>query len=100
MNNIDLDLSNYNIRLFYSNIHISTIDAFSNIDLDSQIQNLNQSINLNIESWKGRIKNDFEKKIFRKYTQLKKAKERFYLDGALYASMTGTGSTIYGIFDK
>ena len=31
---------------------------------------------------------------------LKKAKERFYLDGALYASMTGTGSTIYGIFNK
>ena len=69
MNNIDLDLSNYNIRLFHSNIHISTIDAFSNVDLDSQIQNLNQSINLNIKNWKGRIKNDFEKKIFKKYSQ-------------------------------
>ena len=61
MNKIDLDISNYSIRLYHSNIHISTIDAFSNIDLDSQIQNLNQSINLNIKSWKGRIKNDFEK---------------------------------------
>ena len=100
MNKIDLDLSNYSIRLFHSNIHISTIDTFSNIDLDSQIQNLNQSINLNVESWKGRIKNDFEKYIFRKHSQLEKAKERFYSDGALYASMTGTGSTIYGIFNK
>ena len=61
---------------------------------------LNQSINLNVESWKGRVKNDFEKYIFRKHSQLEKAKERFYSDGALYSSMTGTGSTIYGIFNK
>ena len=38
--------------------------------------------------------------INRRLNNLEKAKERFYSDGALYASMTGTGSTIYGIFNK
>jgi 4-diphosphocytidyl-2-C-methyl-D-erythritol kinase len=38
--------------------------------------------------------------VFNKYPDLKKVKERFYNEGALYSSMTGSGSVIYAIFDK
>ncbi len=100
MNNIDLDLSKYDIRLFHSHINISTANAFSNICINTENQTLINSINSKIETWKEKITNDFEKNIFKKYPKLKEAKEKFYNEGALYASMTGTGSTIFGIFNK
>ena len=53
-----------------------------------------------IENWKTKINNDFEKLIFSRYPELEKTKEDFYQRGALYSSMTGTGSTVYGIFKK
>ena len=51
-----------------------------------------------IENWKTIVKNDFEISAFTKYPQLKKIKEKLYTDGAIYASMTGSGSVIYGVF--
>lgn len=51
-----------------------------------------------IESWKGNLVNDFEQPLFKKYSQLKKLKDELYTSGAVYASMSGSGSTIFGIF--
>jgi len=50
-----------------------------------------------IENWKGEVKNDFEISAFEKHPKLAKMKEKLYADGAIYASMTGSGSVIYGI---
>ena len=57
-------------------------------------------INDPIENWQRNVKNDFEMSIFITYPKLRAIKEKLYADGALYASMTGSGSVIYGIFNK
>ena len=53
-----------------------------------------------IKDWKKNISNDFEDNIFRKYNELQFTKQVLYKKGAIYASMSGTGSTVYGIFNK
>jgi 4-diphosphocytidyl-2-C-methyl-D-erythritol kinase len=50
--------------------------------------------------WKDRLTNDFEEPVFRQYPEIKNIKETFYRQGAVYAAMTGTGSTVFGIFPK
>lgn len=52
------------------------------------------------ESWKGAVENDFEPSVFRSHPRLAKVKEKLYGAGALYASMSGSGSAIYGIFES
>ena len=100
MRDINLDLSSYNIRLVYNDIHISTQDAYSQLELCKSNSFLEEFINKPIDLWKDSVTNDFEKSIFKTYPILKKTKEEFYEDGAIYSSMTGTGSAIYGVFNK
>ena len=53
-----------------------------------------------MENWKEKIKNDFEKSIFEKHSKLQSIKQQLYKDDAIYASMSGSGSTLYGFFVK
>ena len=55
---------------------------------------------LPIEKWKDSITNDFEKNLFNKYPEIKESKQKLYDSGAIYSSMTGTGSAVYGVFKK
>jgi 4-diphosphocytidyl-2-C-methyl-D-erythritol kinase len=55
---------------------------------------------LPIEKWKESITNDFEKSLFNKYPKIKESKKKLYDSGAIYSSMTGTGSAVYGVFKK
>ncbi|MEO6405472.1 MAG: 4-(cytidine 5'-diphospho)-2-C-methyl-D-erythritol kinase [Ferruginibacter sp.] len=96
---VKLDLSTYKILLIYSAIQINTADAFKNIHKSENIADLSDVINLPIAEWKDHITNDFEKTIFPLYPQLKILKEKLYNEGALFASMSGSGSSIYGIFN-
>lgn len=99
MTPINLDLNGFYIKLVNPNIHINTADAFIGIN------NVNQSdfdlkhINLNsFLTHHTQPKNDFEQTVFLKHPQLNEIKQTLINEGALYASMTGTGSTIYGFF--
>jgi len=95
-----VDLTNYHIILVKPNIHISTPEAYSLIKPQKATFSLNKIQNLNINEWKEHVNNDFEKVILKKYPEIKKIKTRLYEMGALYASMSGSGSCVYGIFDK
>ena len=90
MKKINLDLSNYTIKLIHSNINISTANAFSNIKAHQHSIVTENLSDLPIERWKNEVKNDFENNVFEIYPQLKIEKEKFYSEGAIYSSMTGT----------
>ncbi len=94
----DLDLSSFELKFIFPELHISTAEAYAGITPQLPIINLPDVISQPIEKWRGRVKNDFEISAFKKYPKLKIMKEQLYADGAIYASMSGSGSVLYGIF--
>ena len=100
---IQLNLSAYKIILINPGIHISTAWAFSQLEFAMGSDGYKHSDPYNIiqqpiHTWKDTLHNDFETPVFAKYPEIKKAKEQLYNDGAIYASMSGSGSTVFGIF--
>lgn len=100
MTSIDLDLSNYEIRLVNPDIHISTKEAYSGIVPKTPVLSVEKIIELPIIEWKGKLKNDFEESIFEKHQQLEGIKDELYKQGSIYSSMSGSGSIVFGIFEK
>lgn len=100
LSSISLNLSDYKILLVNPGIHVSTKDAFAGLTPQKPENNLQQIIHTPITSWKDELVNDFEQTIFPKYPDLHSIKLKLYEHGAVYASMTGTGSTVYGIFKR
>lgn len=96
---ISLDLSDYRVEITYPNIHVSTQEAYQGVTPEPS-KLLELHINAPIDEWKNGIVNDFEAQLSLKYPAIAKAKLQFYNDGAVYASMTGSGSAVYGIFRK
>lgn len=97
---IDLDLSNYKIVIVHPGIHISTAWAFENITPQKPERSVKEIIQQPIETWKSELNNDFEEPVFTKYPEIKKIKDELYNASAVYASMSGSGSAVYGFFDK
>ena len=97
---ISLDLSGYDLRIEYPNIHIGTAEAYSGIIPATSQENLKELIQQPIENWKTTIKNDFEKSVFPQYSSIEELKQQMYADGAIYTSMTGSGSAVFGVFEK
>lgn len=98
---IDLNLSNYYIALIIPELHINTEKAYNSIKIKvKREKKLIELINIPIEEWKYNIVNDFEDVVFEWYPELKKIKEELYNIGAIYTSLSGSGSTIYGIFKE
>lgn len=94
-----LDLSKYHIALVYPNIHINTAKAYSGVIPKRPTRSLeNDLLNLPIQQWKEFIHNDFEDSVFLQFPELKEIKQQLYSMGAEYAAMSGSGSTVYGIF--
>jgi len=97
---ITLDLSGYHILLVKPNVHISTPEAYANIKPQKPEISLKELIKAPIENWKNLIRNDFEASIFPKHPQLAQIKEELYAHGALFAAMSGSGSSMFGIFKE
>lgn len=98
---IALDLSDYQLVLIFPGIHVSTGWAFSQIKpaADKPVL-LEQLIQQSVNTWKDGLINHFEKPVFDKYPEIKAIKETLYRQGALYAAMSGSGSTVFGLFEK
>jgi 4-diphosphocytidyl-2-C-methyl-D-erythritol kinase len=97
---INISLKGYHIIIVKPDIHVSTAEAFSMITPAEPEYSLKDLINFPVEKWKDKIKNDFELPIFKINPTLKIIKEKLYDAGALYASMSGSGSAVYGIFKE
>lgn len=98
MEPINLPLSSYKILLVNPGIHLATKDLFQQITPGIPSKRIREIIQQPIESWKNELVNDFEKIVFFIHPEIKKIKENLYKQRAVYASMTGTGSTVFGIF--
>lgn len=97
---IQLDLSRYKIILVNPGIYINTGWAFSQIYTSENRTSLLEIIQQPIENWKVELSNDFEDAVFQHHSPIKEIKEKLYSNGAVYASMSGTGSTVFGLFEK
>jgi len=96
---ISVSLKGYQLILINPGIHINTGWAFSQLTPALPAESVKECIKQPITAWKGSLQNDFEIPVFEKYPQLKNIKSSLYEMGAIYASMTGSGSTIFGVYD-
>lgn len=85
--------------LVYPNQHVSTQEAYAGIQPQPALKPLSEVIQNPIQDWPDQLKNDFEPQIFAKYPAIELIKTTLYDLGASYASMTGSGSALFGIFD-
>jgi len=97
---IDINLSKYKIAIVKPPVMISTKEAFSNIIVKQPIKCCKEIVAQPIETWKEELINDFENSICTIHPEIGKIKNRLYDLGAIYASMTGSGSALFGIFEK
>jgi len=92
-------LKGMHILMVYPNLHISTKEAYESITPAIPKISIREIIETKqVEQWDGVLINDFEKPLFRKYPVMRELKKSLYENGALYAAMSGSGSTVFGIF--
>ncbi len=97
----NVQLSGYRLVLIYPGIFISTAEAYSKVKPKKRDKELDTVIDgLKPENWKGLVTNDFEDSVFDLHPLLSGIKKNLYAKGAVYASMSGSGSSVYGLFTE
>jgi 4-diphosphocytidyl-2-C-methyl-D-erythritol kinase len=97
-----IDLSGYRLLLASPGIHINTGWAFGQLAMASipKTATVKEAVLQPLQQWKESLVNDFEKPVFEQYPAIRNIKENLYQLGAVYAAMSGSGSTVYGLFNK
>ena len=95
---IDLDLSGWNIAVIRPDIPVSTREAFSLISPRRPATNCRDIVMQPVDTWRGRLVNDFEQSVFALHPEIGRIKEYLYEKGAVYAAMSGSGSAVFGLF--
>ena len=97
---ISIDLKGYTILIVKPDVHVSTAEAFAGVTPRKPDFDLRFLPYLPIEEWKDKVVNDFETTVFPLHPELGTLKESLYKSGAVYASMSGSGSAIYGLYSQ
>ncbi len=100
MQPVDLQLDDYQIAVVNPGIHVSTAEAFAMITPQKLQDNWQDHITRPVEEWKDLLENDFEAPIFKTYPEIANVRNELYKVGAAFAMMSGSGSSVYGIFKK
>jgi 4-diphosphocytidyl-2-C-methyl-D-erythritol kinase len=97
---VKLNLKGLYLKIINIGIHISTANAYQGIEFQKHTLKIDDLINLKPKDWKENLQNDFEISVFKNHPILEEVKKLLYEEGAIYASMSGSGSTMYGIFNE
>lgn len=95
-----IDLSGYWIQLINPGIHVSTKDAYNGVVPNANRKPIYEILKQPIDTWKNELMNDFEISVFEQFPQIKNIKEELYKNSAIYAAMSGSGSTVFGLFKE
>ncbi|MFI5163159.1 MAG: 4-(cytidine 5'-diphospho)-2-C-methyl-D-erythritol kinase [Sphingobacteriales bacterium] len=97
---IKLDLSKYHLVLVMPPAHVSTSEAYRGVKPAEVKHSLYDLISEPIQDWKHLIKNDFEESVFKNHAIIRGVKAALYEADAIYASMSGSGASVFGIFNE
>ncbi len=100
LNDVTVDLSGYNLKLIYPAIHVGTAEAYAGVAFYEGEKRISQILKQNIKNWQVELTNSFENSIFQKHPLMLEIKENLLQEGAVYAAMSGSGSTIFGIYEE
>jgi 4-diphosphocytidyl-2-C-methyl-D-erythritol kinase len=95
-----IDLSAYHLVLIKPPVHVSTAQAYSKVNAKQPSTSLKDLIHLPLQDWQAHIFNDFEPSVFQQYPQIEQIKTKLYQAGAKFALMSGSGSSVFGIFEN
>lgn len=95
---IDIRLDAYFFLLVFPGFAVNTQEAYNRLVPKRPVYSLKATVKQPVEEWKDVITNDFELAVFSRYPLLADLKGRFYQQGAVYAAMSGSGSSVFGIF--
>lgn len=98
LSSCNLNLNGFYLKIVNPRLHIGTKEAYTGIVFGENQRSVQEIVESPLENWKMELKNDFETSIFTSNPLLAKIKEKLYDEGALYAAMSGSGSTLFGIF--
>lgn len=97
---VPLDLTAYKLLIVNPGLHINTGWAFKQITPHANRPFIKEIIQCSLQKWKDQLINDFEAPVSALYPEIATIKKELYRHGALYAAMSGSGSTLFGIFPK
>ena len=93
-----INLKDYWISIFNSGIHVSTKNAYEMVEIKTPEIPLSEALKMPIPGWKNTVENTFEKSVFKLHPEISALKQSLYKAGAVFAAMSGSGSSVYGIF--
>jgi 4-diphosphocytidyl-2-C-methyl-D-erythritol kinase len=94
------DLKGVYLMLIKPAFGVSTAEAYAGVKPSGKEMGIEKIVLGSKEHWKDKLKNDFEESVFAKHPELAVIKNHLYTNGAFYASMTGSGSAMFGMFEK
>lgn len=96
---LKLDLPHWQICIVNLGIHVSTLEAYAGVTPKADRAPLETILQLPVHTWKDHLVNDFEESVFAHHPALITVKQELYAAGAVYAAMSGSGSTLFGLFE-
>jgi 4-diphosphocytidyl-2-C-methyl-D-erythritol kinase len=97
---IDISLNGFYLVIVKPAIHVSTQEAYLGISSKRSTIKIQEILKRPVADWKEALKNDFEESVFKKYSAIAEIKAKLYSSGAIYASMSGSGSSVFALFEK
>lgn len=98
LSTVELDFFNVFLVLLNPGIHVGTKEAYDGVSVSEDVMAVQEIVQKPMGQWSEFLKNDFETSVFQRYPEIQTLKESLYQAGAIYAAMSGSGSSVFGLF--